>query len=81
MVTFHQKQLWPFVINKMKLLLLVRTLHVILVVAQEYCEEKDIRITNTNATKTGNTYSIAGVLQIRMCWQSVGYCLSASVES
>ena len=65
--------------NKMNLLLFLWTLHTSLVAAQE-CEERDIRITNKTATTTnGNTYSIAGGLQI-ICWESVGYCLTVSVE-
>ena len=44
-------------------LLLLWTLSVSLVAAQE-CEERDIRITNQNVTTSGNTFTIAGGLQI-----------------
>ena len=51
-------------INKMKsLLLLLWTLSVSLVSAQA-CEERDIRITNQSVTTNGNTFTIAGGLQI-----------------
>ena len=47
----------------MKPLLLVWTLTVSLLSAQD-CEQRDIRITNTSVNTNGNTYSIAGGLQI-----------------
>ena len=47
----------------MKFLLFLWTLNVSLQSAQE-CEERDIRITNTSVTTNGNTYSIAGGLQM-----------------
>ena len=48
----------------MKLVLVLWTLHISVAAAQQYCEEKDIRMTNTSVTKNGNTYWIAGGLQI-----------------
>ena len=64
----------------MKLLLLVWTLHVSLVVAQE-CQERDIRITNTSVSKNGSTYSIAGGLQICVANQWGTVCQSQWSES
>ena len=45
-------------------LLLVWTLYYVRLVASQECEEKAIRITNENVTTKGNSYFIAGGLQI-----------------
>ena len=57
------------------LLLLVWALHLSLTAPQE-CEEKDIRITNESVTTIGNSYSVAGGLQMCVNNQWATVCQS-----
>ena len=57
------------------LLLLVWALHLSLTAPQE-CEEKDIRITNESVTTIGNSYSVAGGLQMCVNNQWATVCRS-----
>ena len=44
--------------------LLLLTLSIVSLVAAQQCEERDIRMTNQSVTTNGNTFTIAGGLQI-----------------